>query len=45
MGPGPDAAVTRAELDFVRTLVNDLETGRLTWSREWLAEIAARFEG
>lgn len=40
-----DAAITRAELDFVRTLVNDLETGRLTWSQEWLAEITARFEG
>ncbi len=40
-----DAAVTRAELTFVRTLVNDLETARLSWSREWLAEVAARFEG
>lgn len=40
-----DAAVTRTELNFVRNLVNDLETARLTWSREWLAEIVARFEG
>jgi DNA-binding PadR family transcriptional regulator len=40
-----DAAVTRAELNFVRDLVNDLETAQLTWSREWLAEISTRFEG
>lgn len=39
------AAVTRTELTFVRALVDDLETARLSWSKEWLAEIAARFEG
>jgi len=37
--------MTAAELDFVRALADDLTEGRLTWSREWLAEIAAKFEG
>ena len=32
-----------AELDWVRTVVADLKTGTLTWSPEWLDEIAQRF--
>lgn len=38
-------AVTTAELTFVRTLIKDLADGELTWNREWLAEIVAKFEG
>ncbi|MEV6967535.1 PadR family transcriptional regulator [Hamadaea sp. NPDC051192] len=38
-------AVTTAELGFVRTMIKDLADGELTWNREWLAEIAAKFEG
>ena len=33
-------AVTRAELDWVRSVVDDLRAGRLTWSEEWLRGIA-----
>jgi DNA-binding PadR family transcriptional regulator len=40
-----EQTMTAAELDFVRALADDLTEGRLTWSREWLAEIAAKFEG
>jgi len=40
-----EQTMTAAELDFVRALTGDLAEGRLTWSREWLAEIAAKFEG
>jgi DNA-binding PadR family transcriptional regulator len=38
-------AMTRAELEFVHALAADLAAGRLTWDREWLEGIAARFEG
>jgi hypothetical protein len=31
------------ELDWVRTVVTDLKAGTLTWSAEWLEEIAQRF--
>ncbi|NUT33696.1 MAG: PadR family transcriptional regulator [Hamadaea sp.] len=40
-----DETMTRAELRFVEDLAADLRSGRLTWSAEWLAEVAARFEG
>jgi len=32
-----------AELEWVRTVVADLKAGTLTWSPEWLEEIAQRF--
>ena len=36
-------AVLDAELSWLRGVITDLQKGRLTWSEEWLAEIAARF--
>jgi DNA-binding PadR family transcriptional regulator len=36
-------AILRAELDWVRSTVEDLRQGRLTWSEEWLQSIAAAF--
>ena len=36
-------AVLEAELAWLRAVIADLENGRLTWSQEWLAEIAAVF--
>jgi DNA-binding PadR family transcriptional regulator len=36
-------AVLQAELTWVRSVVDDLREGRLTWSWEWLREIAAAF--
>ncbi len=36
-------AVTAAELDWVRAVVEDLRAGRLEWSMEALNEIARRF--
>ncbi|MEV0271352.1 PadR family transcriptional regulator [Hamadaea sp. NPDC050747] len=38
-------SVTAAELAFVRGMIEDLASGELTWNREWLAEIVAKFEG
>lgn len=35
-------ALTQAELDWVRALVDDLATGRLTWDDEWLRSVAER---
>ena len=32
-----------AELSWVRGVIDDLRAGRLTWSEEWLRELAARF--
>ena len=32
-----------AELSWLRGVIADLKEGRLTWSEEWLAEIAAAF--
>ena len=32
-----------AELEWVRSVVADLKDGTLTWSPEWLDEIAQRF--
>jgi len=37
--------VTQADLEWVRSVIDDLRTGRLTWSEEWLqgfAEMAGR---
>ena len=36
-------AVLDAELTWLRGVIADLAHGRLTWSEEWLAEIAAAF--
>ncbi len=33
-------AVTRAELDWVRSVIEDLAAGRLTWSEQWAREYA-----
>jgi DNA-binding PadR family transcriptional regulator len=36
-------AVTEAELGWVSSVVEDLRSGRITWSAQWLAEMSARF--
>ena len=36
-------AVLQAELAWLRGVIADLERGRLTWSEEWLTEIASAF--
>ncbi len=36
-------AVLKAELSWLRGVIADLRDGRLTWSEEWLAEIAEAF--
>src|SRR5262245_21415408 len=36
-------AVLRAELEWLRGVIDDLRAGRLTWSEEWLREIGAAF--
>ena len=36
-------AVTSAELTWVNSIVEDLRSGRVTWSAEWLTEMAAKF--
>jgi DNA-binding PadR family transcriptional regulator len=36
--------VLEAQLGWVRGVVDDLRAGRLTWSEEWLREIAAAFD-
>ncbi|HET9674885.1 MAG TPA: PadR family transcriptional regulator [Gaiellaceae bacterium] len=36
-------AMLQAELSWVRDVVADLREGRLTWTEEWLREIAAAF--
>lgn len=36
-------AVTSTELDWVTSVVEDLRAGRISWSAEWLAAMAARF--
>jgi len=36
-------AVLAAELAWLRGVIEDIEQGGLTWSEEWLAEIAAAF--
>jgi DNA-binding PadR family transcriptional regulator len=34
-------AVLGAELSWLRSVIQDIEKARLTWSEEWLAEVAA----
>lgn len=34
-------AVTATELDWVDALIDDMRTGRVTWTPEWLAQVAA----
>jgi DNA-binding PadR family transcriptional regulator len=36
-------AMLEAELAWLRGVTRDLRTGRLTWSEEWLRELAAKF--
>jgi DNA-binding PadR family transcriptional regulator len=36
-------AMLRAERDWLLGVIEDLKTGRLTWSEEWLREIAEAF--
>ncbi len=36
-------ATLEAELDWVRSVVEHLKVGALTWSEAWLREVAARF--
>jgi DNA-binding PadR family transcriptional regulator len=36
--------VLNTELTWVKALVDDLDTGRLTWNEEWLRLIAAQFK-
>jgi DNA-binding PadR family transcriptional regulator len=37
------ATMLRAELEWVRGVIDDLRAGRLTWSEEWLRDVAAAF--
>jgi DNA-binding PadR family transcriptional regulator len=37
-------AMTSAELGWVVAVIGDLRAGRITWSPEWLADIAAKFD-
>lgn len=37
-------AVLNTELTWVKSMVDDLATGRLTWDEAWLRAIAAQFE-
>jgi DNA-binding PadR family transcriptional regulator len=36
-------AMLRAELEWIRGVIEDLRAGRIDWSQEWLREIAAAF--
>jgi hypothetical protein len=38
-------AMLKAELTWVKRLVEELESKALTWSRPWLRKVAAEFEG
>jgi len=33
-------AIHRTELRWIRSIMDDIETGRLTWSQEWLTSLA-----
>ena len=33
-------AVTRAELDWVRSVIEDLQAGWLAWSEDWIRSVA-----
>jgi hypothetical protein len=37
------AAVVRAQIQWLRAVITDLRSGRLTWSERWLRRIAARW--
>jgi DNA-binding PadR family transcriptional regulator len=37
-------AILECELTWLRGVIKDLRTGRLTWSEEWLREVAQAFE-
>ncbi|GIE83976.1 PadR family transcriptional regulator [Actinoplanes regularis] len=39
------AAMLRAELDWLRAVVNDLENGTLTWNRAMIEKTLAQFQG
>jgi hypothetical protein len=34
----------QAELAWVRSLIRDLSTRKLTWNAKWLRDMASRFE-
>ena len=36
-------AVLRAELEWLRGVIEDLDTGRITWNEEWLRELQQTF--
>jgi DNA-binding PadR family transcriptional regulator len=36
-------AILEAELTWIRGVIDDLRAGRLTWSEEWLRDVAAAF--
>jgi DNA-binding PadR family transcriptional regulator len=36
------AAVVRAEIGWLRSVIGDLRSGRLTWSEQWLRQIARK---
>jgi len=36
--------VLKTELTWVKSIIDDLTTGRLTWNQEWLRAIAAQFD-
>ena len=36
-------AMLRAELEWLRGVIADVRTGRLSWSEEWLREVSAAF--
>ena len=36
--------ILNSELTWVKSIVDDLDTGRLTWNAEWLRAMAAQFE-
>jgi DNA-binding PadR family transcriptional regulator len=36
-------AILRAEFDWLRGVIEDLDTGRITWNEEWLRELQQTF--
>jgi len=39
------AAVVRAEIEWLRAVASDLRDGRLTWSEEWIRQVAQELTG
>jgi DNA-binding PadR family transcriptional regulator len=37
-------ATVKAEVDWLRSVIDDLRTGRIAWNDQWLQEMAAKFE-